>query len=123
MNFTDMTDDELDRAVAEAIEPEPWRACVHSFDGLLTMSEYGCWSSDSARMASSDPKDWLWDAARHFRDETADWGWLMLRERISVEPSKEGWAASHKDAKGPSDWRWDMKIGRVICIAFLEARK
>lgn len=110
MDYSEFSDAELNRLVAERIEPEPWKG------GFIPE----CW--ECLDNSATNP-DYLgaWRVTRHFCTDPAAWGWLLERERMDLlqaDGSTQCWVAR---PVGTGLLYADEVIGRAIAIAYLSS--
>ena len=130
-DYSAMSDDEINRAVAEAIEPRPYDSMSMEFDTRIYSREFAYW-----RGLFVD----LWEP-RPFCTDPAAWGWLMEREHLTlghhgtetdgreVWHDNEGWWAFPR-LEGINLYEKSMEEnygvladtpGRAVAISFLVA--
>ena len=124
LNYADLSDEELNRAVAERLEPEPWVNDQVMDSAAVTRTKSGLWRLVTTTQTVADSLDY-WLNERDFANDPEAWGWLLEKERLALEPAalrdsgREVWL-SGVDGGTDVDISAD-KPGRAICIAYLEA--
>ena len=119
MNYGEMTDEQLNRAVAERIQPDPV-TIEPPYDRLVSWANLS-WTVGNKR-THAHPLD--------FANDPAAWGWLVGRGYMSVdsEPvftdhkiTRWTWNATSSEGGFLAETEGHAKPGRAVAIAFLES--
>ena len=109
-DYQTMTNEELNRLVAERIEPEPTHVADPSSE-FGSLSHAGGWKLG---LGFYEPRDFVndWSAT----------GWLLEREQIGIQKTPHIsplWLAVHPNTY-PTHFGSELP-GRAVCIAYLES--
>ena len=116
MNYSDLADAELDRLVAEKLEPDPPVAnlCPPVESCVTSLSPLKGWCV----FLDGEPFETHELTPRAFTSDPAAWGWLLEREKMDLFHAFDGWSST---MEGGGASKVHPFPGRAVAIAYLEA--